>query len=183
MAAVVVPVPAWSVRLQQAAPQVDAQIQALIRVLAAEAMSHDDVWLIDSTPVECGRSRPTANRSDLAGWAGYGYCASHSRCFWGLRLHLVATPAGLPIAFALANPKADEREIALDMFESDPALLAGRHGQTLIADKGYGQPSSNPASPNTASNSSDPQCIANGHDAASPNSNRSARSSSRSTTP
>ena len=32
--------------------------------------------MIDSTPVECGRSRPTAKRSNLAGWAGYGYCAS-----------------------------------------------------------------------------------------------------------
>ncbi|MDQ0380931.1 hypothetical protein FB470_004925 [Amycolatopsis thermophila] len=36
-------------------------------------------------------------RSNLAGWAGYGYCASHSRFFWGLRLHLICTPAGLPV--------------------------------------------------------------------------------------
>jgi hypothetical protein len=73
------------------------QLQALIRVLAQDTdLWADDVWLIDSTPVECGRSRPTARRSELAGWAGYGYCASHSRYFWGLRLHLVATPGGLP---------------------------------------------------------------------------------------
>jgi hypothetical protein len=36
-------------------------------------------------------------RSDLAGWAEYGYCASHSRFFWGLRLHLVTTVHGLPV--------------------------------------------------------------------------------------
>ncbi|GAA3469662.1 hypothetical protein GCM10018965_042150 [Nonomuraea roseola] len=60
------------------------------------------VWVVDSTPVECGRSRPTTQRSDLAGWAGYGYCRSHSRWFWGLRLHLVCTPAGLPVTWALA---------------------------------------------------------------------------------
>lgn len=114
------------------------QLKAMIRVLAEDTdVWADDTWLIDSTPVECGRSRPTAKRSNLAGWAGYGYCASHSRYFWGLRLHLVATPAGLPIAFALANPKADEREVAIDLFESDPTLLAGRVGQTLVADKGY----------------------------------------------
>jgi hypothetical protein len=88
-------------------------------------------------PVECGRSRPTTRRSQLAGWAGYGYCASHSRYFWGLRLHLVATPAGLPVTFALANPKIDERDVAIDLVDSDPTLLAGRRGQTLIADKGY----------------------------------------------
>jgi hypothetical protein len=113
-------------------------ITALIRMLAADTSTWtDDTWVIDSTPVECGRSRPTAKRSALAGWAGYGYCASHSRYFWGLRLHLVCTPAGLPIAFALANPKTDEREVARDLFEIDAALLAHRPGQTVIADKGY----------------------------------------------
>jgi hypothetical protein len=95
----------------------------------------DDVWLLDSTPVECARSRETVKRSNLAGAAGYGYCASHSRFFWGFRLHLIATPAGLPITFALANPKEDERVIARDMLETDPTLL--RAGQTVLADKGY----------------------------------------------
>ncbi|BEL10263.1 hypothetical protein Q0Z83_084540 [Actinoplanes sichuanensis] len=32
----------------------------------------DDVWVTDSTPVECGRSRPTVKRSGLDGWAVYG---------------------------------------------------------------------------------------------------------------
>ena len=49
-------------------------------------------------------------RSDLAGWATYGYSASHSRYFWGLRPHLITTPSGLPITFALAGAKADERD-------------------------------------------------------------------------
>ena len=75
---------------------------------------HDDLWLVDSTPVECGRSRETTRRSELAGWAEYGYCASHSRYFWGLRLHLLATASGLPIMWALAPAKEDERDIALD---------------------------------------------------------------------
>ena len=94
----------------------------------------DELWLVDSTPVECGRSRQTARRSDLVGWAEYGFSASHSRYFWGLRLHLIATPSGMPIAFALAGAKADERDTALGML--DHAGLA-RHGQVLMADKGY----------------------------------------------
>jgi hypothetical protein len=78
-------------------------IKQLIRVLAVDTDLWDDpVWVVDSTPVECARSRPTVKRSNLAGWAGYSYCASHSRFFWGLRLHLIATPAGLPITWALA---------------------------------------------------------------------------------
>jgi hypothetical protein len=49
----------------------------------------DQLCLLDSTPVPCGSSRQTSARSELAGWANYGYCASHSRYFWGLRLHLL----------------------------------------------------------------------------------------------
>jgi hypothetical protein len=113
-------------------------LATMIRLLGQDTdVWADDTWLIDSTPVECARSRPTVQRSNLAGWAGYGYCASHSRYFWELRLHLVATPAGLPIAFALTSPKVDERDVALDLFESDPSLLEDRDGQVLVADKGY----------------------------------------------
>ena len=39
------------------------------------------MWVVDSTPVECGRSRETMRRSDLAGYAEYGYRASRSRYF------------------------------------------------------------------------------------------------------
>ncbi|MEU5698944.1 transposase [Streptomyces aurantiacus] len=88
-------------------------------------------------PVECGRSRETVKRSELAGWAEYGYCASHSRYFWGLRLHLVCTLHGLPIAFALTGAKSAERDTLLGMFEVEPSLLDGRAGQTLIGDKHY----------------------------------------------
>ena len=45
---------------------------SVIRALASDtALWTDDVWLVDSTPVECGRSRETAKRSVLAGWAAY----------------------------------------------------------------------------------------------------------------
>ena len=111
-------------------------ISALIRVLAADtSIWSDDVWVADSTPAECGRSRETARRSELAGWAQYGYCASHSRWFWGLRLHLAATLHGLPVGMALAGAEADERQVLLSVLD-DPAL-AGRPGQVLIADKNY----------------------------------------------
>jgi hypothetical protein len=66
----------------------------------------DDVWVVDSTPVECARSRETVRGSELAGWAEYGYCASHSRYFWGLPLHLVATLHGLHIGYALTGAQS-----------------------------------------------------------------------------
>jgi Transposase DDE domain len=110
----------------------------LIRILAADtSLWADDVWVVDSTPVECGRSKETVLRSDLAGWAEYGYCASHSRYFWGLRLHLLCTLHGLPVGFALAGAKADERQVLLDLLATDPDLAALLPGQILIGDKNY----------------------------------------------
>ena len=124
----------YNKRLRNAVPL----IKRLIRVLAADTdLWTDPVWITDSTPVECARSRPAAKRSDLAGWAGYGYCASHSRFFWGLRLHLICTPAGLPVSWALADPKLDDRQVLMAILEQDPALTAGRPGLVVIADKGY----------------------------------------------
>jgi Transposase DDE domain len=106
------------------------------RALAAStSLWSDDVWVVDSTPVECARSRETVKRSDLAGWAQYGYCASHSRWFWGLRLHLVTTLHGLPVGFALAGAKADERLVLLDILGEES--LTWPDGQTLIGDKNY----------------------------------------------
>jgi hypothetical protein len=113
-------------------------LRRVIRELATDTdLWTDPVWLVDSTPVECARSRPTVQRSNLAGHAGYGYCASHSRYFWGLRLHLVCTPAGLPITWALAHPKLDERQVLMSVLDHDAHLLGARPGLLLIADKGY----------------------------------------------
>jgi hypothetical protein len=124
----------YNKRLRSAVPL----IKRLIRVLARDTDLWDDpVWVVDSTPVECARSRPTVKRSNLAGWAGYGYCASHSRFFWGLRLHLIATPAGLPITWVLADPKIDERQVLIAALDHDRTLTADRAGLTFIADKGY----------------------------------------------
>ena len=110
----------------------------LIGVLARDTdLWTDDVWVVDSTPVECARSREAAHRSELAGWAEYGYCASHSRYFWGLRLHLLCTLHGLPVGYAISGAKADEREVLLGILDADPALTAGRWGQTVIADRHY----------------------------------------------
>jgi hypothetical protein len=124
----------YNKRLRAAVPL----LKRAIRAVAADTdLWGDPMWVVDSTPVECGRSRPTVHRSQLAGWAGYGYCASHSRFFWGLRLHLLCTPAGLPIAWALATPKVDERQVLTAVLDHDPDLITDRPGLLIVADKGY----------------------------------------------
>lgn len=93
---------------------------------------HDDLVLLDSTPVECGRSLETARRSALADWAGYGWSRSHSRFFWGMRLHLACAPDGTPRRAELVGADRKEREVALDLL---PHVLRG--GETVVCDKGY----------------------------------------------
>jgi hypothetical protein len=93
----------------------------------------DDLLLIDSTPVECGRSRETALRSALADICDYGYCASHSRYFWGVRLHAIFAADGTPRALEIASPKKDEREVGLGLLES----CQREGGEILLCDKGY----------------------------------------------
>ena len=124
----------YNKRLRAALPLV----KRMIRELAMDSdLWFDNHWIVDSTPVPCGMSRPTVQRSNLAGWAGYGYCASHSRFFWGLRLYLVCTPTGMPILWALASPKIGEREVLAAMLEIDAGLVAEREGILLISDKGF----------------------------------------------
>ena len=108
-------------------------IEWLMGVFAAASPGFsDDLLLCDSTPIECGRSRETAQRSALGEVAGYGYCAAHSRFFWGLRLHALCAPDGTPRALELASPGRDEREVGLELLER-----AVRGGEVLVCDKGY----------------------------------------------
>jgi len=121
-------------RLRAALPQVKRIIRDLARDSDFWSGNH---WIVDSTPVPCAASRPTVKRSDLAGWASCGWCASHHRFFRGLRLYLVCTPTGMPILRAPANAKMGEREVLATMLEVDADLLAERGGILLIADKGF----------------------------------------------
>ena len=110
-----------SVGIQQAAAETGHDDVLAGGCLGAQtSIAADDVWVVDSTPVECARTRETVRRSELAGWAEYGYCASHSRFFWGLRLHLVCTLHGLPVGWALSGAKADERDVLATLLQTTP---------------------------------------------------------------
>ena len=97
------------------------QLRAMIRLLAADTECfEDDTWVMDSTPVECGRSRPTALRSDLAallsGMLGSYYDQP------GL------SPADLRSDFLGGRASATDRAIerAVGRGEIDPARLTPR---------------------------------------------------------
>jgi len=121
--------PGYNKRMRTLAPQ----IVRLLNVIAFSSPSWcDNVRLLDCTPVPCGQSRETVKRSEFAGHAAYGYCASHSRYFWGFRLYLLCASDGMPIAFELAAANASEREVAAEML-----ARVDLDGYTVIADKGF----------------------------------------------
>jgi Transposase DDE domain len=120
--------------------RLDSELQLVMLTLARDCPGFwDDVVVIDSTPVETARSRETVKRagssalSDAIGnAAAYGYCPSHSRWFYGMRLHGVFGLDGTPRALMLVGADRPEREIALNML---PRALHG--GETIIGDKNY----------------------------------------------
>lgn len=86
----------YNKRLWSLAPRICVVIEQLARISPSFC---DRLRLSDCTPVPCGQSRETRKRSTLAGSAAYGYCASHSRYFWALRLYLLCAPDGMPVSF------------------------------------------------------------------------------------
>jgi hypothetical protein len=123
------------------------RLSGVIEHLISEFARHspgfyDQLLLVDSTPVECARSRETVKRGGtssltdaLANAADYGYCASHSRFFWGFRLHALFALDGTPRALALTSPKVDEKLVCVQMV----ARCERQSGQmlVLIGDKNF----------------------------------------------
>ena len=126
--------PGYHKRLKAAAPLI---CQVMLHLAALCPSWGDDLRLLDATPVPCGTSRQTVRRSALAGWANYGYCAAHSRWYWGLKLYLLATAEGMPAAWCLADPKIGEREVAAELLAHAARTGALRPGLILIGDKGF----------------------------------------------
>ena len=70
-------------------------MEAALRWLADHTPGSAELLrLMDATPIPCGQSAVTARRSDLFGYAGYGYCRSRSRWYLGRRLMLIVTCDG-----------------------------------------------------------------------------------------
>src|SRR3989440_8001771 len=92
----------YSDRVRAAAPLMEAALRWLADHTPGSA---EMVRLMDATPVPCGQSAVTAKRSDLYGWAGYGYCPSHSRWYWGAKLLFICTCDGTGPRVRPAHPQ------------------------------------------------------------------------------
>ena len=123
----------YNERLKNLAPLLEAALRWLADATPGSA---ELLRLMDATPVPCGHSVITAKRSGLYGWAGYGYCPSHSRWYWGAKLLIICTCDGTVTGFSLANPKLyGEREQARTTLEHQPANRPVP-GTAVVTDKG-----------------------------------------------
>jgi hypothetical protein len=105
----------------------------LWRAIACELPGfHDSLLLLDTTPLPCGQSTATVQRSELAPYCGFGYSPAHSRFFWGMRLVLLSGPDGAIVDFDLVPADMPEREAGLALLERQPL-----HGQLVLCDKGF----------------------------------------------
>jgi hypothetical protein len=105
----------------------------LWKAIAAQTLgAGDDLRLLDTTPLPCGQSIQTTRTSQLAPWAGFGYCPAHSRRYWGFKLVLLCAADGTIIDFDLVAANAPEREAALALLEHNSI-----EGTTIICDKGF----------------------------------------------
>jgi hypothetical protein len=118
----------YNARLRAAGPLMEAALRWLASHTPASA---ELVRLLDATPVPCGQSAVTARRSDLYGWAGYGYCPRHSRWYWGSKLMLICTCEGTVTGFGLAG----ERDQACAMLRDRPANRPAP-GTAVVTGKG-----------------------------------------------
>jgi Transposase DDE domain len=125
--------PGYHKRVKAAAPLIGKTTFYLASLCPSWA---GDLRLLDATPVPCGTSRQTVKRSELAGWANYGYCAAHSRWYWGLKLYLLTTPEGMPVTWCLADPKLGERDVAQELLAHARDIGALREKMIVLCDKG-----------------------------------------------
>ncbi|WP_232833015.1 transposase [Nocardiopsis sp. TNDT3] len=96
---------------------------------------HEKLRLMDATPVRCGASRVTVNRSGLGEIAGYSRDTSHHAFYWDAKLVLVTIAEGSVRAFSLAHPKElDERQQVLHL----PQVQDCAPGPVpIVYDKGF----------------------------------------------
>jgi Transposase DDE domain len=121
--------PRYNERCRALAPK----LLLLWKAIAAETLgAGDDLRLLDTTPLPAGQSIATTRTSELAPFAGFGYCPAHSRRYWGFKLVLLGAPDGTIIDFDLVAANAPERQAALALLQANPI-----QGATIICDKGF----------------------------------------------
>ncbi len=117
-AAAVLPAPARPVAVQPAAQATDASITFV--QLVSPSSSRRAACGSSTAPCWVRELRRCASRSEFAGHAAYGYCASKSQWYWGMRLLLITDRAGAPVGYDLRPANENEREGVFQLASAHP---------------------------------------------------------------
>jgi hypothetical protein len=112
-------------RLRRLVPQI-----VMVQLGLAELVASGHTRLADGTLISCANYAGCAAKSHFAGDAGYGYCPSKSRFYWGMRLVLVTDEMGVPVGYDLVAAGEGEREPLFRLAQAQCATV-------LFADKGF----------------------------------------------
>ena len=112
-------------RLRRLTPSITS-----VQLAVAELVASGNVRLVDGTLLGCANYAGCARKSEFAGHAAYGYCASKSQWYWGMRLLLLTDRTGTPLGYDLRPANENEREGVY--------VLASAHPDTILfADAGH----------------------------------------------
>ena len=101
-----------------------------VQLGVAELIATGSVRLVDGTLLGCANYAGCASKSEFAGHGAYGYCASKSQWYWGMRLLLITDRRGTPLGYDLRAANENERE---GVFK----LATAHSGSVLFADAGH----------------------------------------------
>lgn len=101
-----------------------------VQLGVAEMIATGSVRLVDGTLLGCANYAGCASKSEFAGHGAYGYCASKSQWYWGMRLLLVTDRRGTPLGYDLRPANENEREGVFKLATAHP-------GSVLFADAGH----------------------------------------------
>lgn len=127
-------------RLHQHADWLELALEVL-----GEVAARGEVFIIDSLPVPvCKRVRARRCRK-VRGLDFCGHCAAKQEKFFGFRLHLICTPEGVPVSFALWPARYHDlspvHELAFVLppqasLDGDKGYIAGDDAATLLEETG-----------------------------------------------
>jgi hypothetical protein len=104
---------------------------AFLATTLGEVLISGDVFVIDILPLPvCRRVRARRCRKGR-GRAYCGYCAAKKEKFFGWRLHLICTPAGVPVSFQLVPAALHDLTPIHELAVGLPS------GARLLGDKAY----------------------------------------------
>ena len=110
-----------------------------LRLLVEELRKHwadmlditlNSEFILDTKPVPVLGYKRSKRRSDFAGSATYGYCASRKMKYFGYKLVMLCTLEGIPVAYELVPANTDERDGA-------DTVLSCLGNCDILGDKGF----------------------------------------------